>query len=65
MPTSTPRRSRTASLHLVTNKEIVAAFQLNDPSAFAPPKAWFEAPLPNRAAYVKAGQEVKASVGAS
>jgi len=50
---------------LVTNKEIVAAFSLNDPAAFAPPKAWFEAPLPNRAAYVKAGQEVKASVGAS
>jgi hypothetical protein len=42
----------------------VTAFGLNDPSAFAPPKAWFEAPLPNRAAYVKAGQEVKASVGA-
>jgi len=50
---------------LVQNKAIVTAFGLNDPSAFAPPKAWFEAPLPNRAAYVKAGQEVKASVGAS
>ena len=42
---------------LVENKEIVTAFQLDDPTAFAPPeKAWFEAPLPNRAEYVKAGR---------
>ena len=50
---------------LVKSKEIVTAFGLDDPTAFAPPKAWFEAPLPNRAEYVKAGQDVKASVGAS
>jgi spermidine/putrescine transport system substrate-binding protein len=50
---------------LVQSKEIVTAFGLDDPTAFAPPQAWFEAPLPNRAEYVKAGQDVKASVGAS
>ena len=50
---------------LIKDKALLTAFSLNDPTAFAPPRAWFEAPLPNRAEYVKAGQEVKASVGAS
>ena len=50
---------------LIKDKALLTAFSLDDPTAFAPPRAWFEAPLPNRAEYVKAGQEVKASVGAS
>jgi spermidine/putrescine transport system substrate-binding protein len=50
---------------LIKDKALLTAFSLNDPTAFAPPRAWFEAPLPNRAEYVKAGQDVKASVGAS
>ncbi len=49
---------------LIKDKALLTAFSLDDPTAFAPPRAWFEEPLPNRAEYVKAGQEVKASAGA-
>lgn len=45
----------------VKNKDLIKEFSLDDPSAFAPPQAWFEAFLPNRAAYNKAGEEVKAA----
>ncbi len=45
----------------VQNKDLIKEFSLDDPSAFAPPQAWFEAYLPNRAAYNKAGEEVKAA----
>jgi spermidine/putrescine transport system substrate-binding protein len=54
---------------LITNKDLIHAFSLDDPAAWAPPAtpgahgAWFEHPIPNRAAYVKAGQQVKASIG--
>ena len=53
---------------LIKNQALIKAFSLDDPSAFAPPVspgahgAWFEKPLPNRAEYVKAAEEVKASV---
>jgi spermidine/putrescine transport system substrate-binding protein len=50
---------------LIKNKALLTAFSLDDPTAFKPPRAWFETPLPNRAEYTKAGQDVKASVGAS
>ena len=74
-PRRTPRRSPPGSTDvyqyasaqqngvaaLIQNKEMVTAFQLDDPTAFAPPHAWFEAPLPNRAEYVDAAAEVKAS----
>jgi spermidine/putrescine-binding protein len=50
---------------LIKDKALLTAFSLDDPTAFAAPRAWFEQPLPNRAEYVKAGQDVKASVGAS
>jgi len=45
----------------VQNKELIKDFGLDDPTTFAPPKAWLEAYLPNRAAYVKAGEAVKAA----
>ncbi len=50
---------------LIKDKALLTAFSLDDPTAFAAPRAWFEQPLPNRAEYVKAGQAVKASVGAT
>ncbi|MGI9187867.1 MAG: ABC transporter substrate-binding protein [Gaiellales bacterium] len=46
---------------LIQNKDLVEAFQINDPSAWAPPNAWFEAPLPNYKDFVTAGEEVKNS----
>lgn len=46
---------------LIQNKELIEAFSLNDPTAFAPPRAWFEEPLPNRKEYVDAAAEVKAA----
>ena len=46
---------------LITKKELVEAFQINDPEAWAPPNAWFEAPLPNYKDYVSAGEEVKSA----
>ncbi|MCC6224605.1 MAG: extracellular solute-binding protein [Thermoleophilia bacterium] len=46
---------------LVQNKELIAAFSLDDPTAFAPPRAWFEEYLPNRKEYVDAAAEVKAA----
>ena len=53
---------------LIKDKKLIKAFSLDDPTAFAPPVstgahgAWFERPIPNRAEYVKAAEEVKASV---
>jgi spermidine/putrescine-binding protein len=46
---------------LIQNTELIEAFSINDPTAFAPPRAWFEAPLPNRKEYVDAAAEVKAA----
>jgi spermidine/putrescine transport system substrate-binding protein len=46
---------------LIKDKALISAFSLDDPSAFAPPRAWFEKPLDNRKEYVDAGAEVKAS----
>jgi spermidine/putrescine-binding protein len=46
---------------LIKNKALIETFSLNDPAAFAPPRAWFEAPLPNRQEYAEAGEEVKAA----
>jgi spermidine/putrescine transport system substrate-binding protein len=45
----------------IKNTDLIKEFSIDDPTAFAPPKAWLEAALPNRADYVKAGEEVKAS----
>jgi spermidine/putrescine transport system substrate-binding protein len=53
---------------LIKDKALIKAFSLDDPTAFAPPVsagahgAWFERPIANRAEYVKAAEEVKASV---
>jgi spermidine/putrescine-binding protein len=53
---------------LIQDKALIHVFSLDDPAAWAPPVtpgahgAWFEHPIPNRAAYVKAGQAVKQSV---
>lgn len=46
---------------LIKDKALISAFSLDDPSAFEPPRAWFEEPLPNRKEYVDAAAEVKAS----
>jgi spermidine/putrescine transport system substrate-binding protein len=46
---------------LIKDKALIKAFSLDDPSAFAPPRAWFEKPLDNRKEYVDASAEVKAS----
>ena len=46
---------------LIQNKELISAFSLDDPAAFAPPRAWFEEFIPNRKEYVDAAAEVKAA----
>jgi len=46
---------------LIKDKELISIFSLDDPSAFAPPRAWFEQPLPNRQEYSEAGEAVKAA----
>ncbi len=46
----------------VEDQSLVKAFGLDDPSSLDPPKVWKEQYLPNREAYVKAAEEVKASV---
>jgi spermidine/putrescine-binding protein len=46
---------------LIQDKELVKAFSIDDPSAWAAPRTWFEAPLPNYKAVIDAGEEVKAS----
>jgi spermidine/putrescine transport system substrate-binding protein len=46
---------------LIKDKELIGIFSLDDPSAFAPPRAWFEAYLPNRQEYAEAGEAVKAA----
>lgn len=46
----------------VTDKSLVTAFGLDDPTSLDPPKVWKEAYLPNRVAYIKAAEEVKASL---
>ena len=46
---------------LIENKALIETFSLNDPSAFAPPRTWFEAFLPNRQEYAEAGEAVKAA----
>ena len=46
---------------LIKNKELITEFSLDDPTAFSPPRAWFETPLENRKEYVDAGTEVKAA----
>ncbi len=48
-------------MDLIKDKALVTAFQIDDPTAWAPPNAWFEAPLPNYKEFISAGQEVKAS----
>ncbi len=46
---------------LIKDKALITTFSLDDPAAFAPPRAWFEKPLDNRKEYVDAAAEVKAS----
>jgi spermidine/putrescine transport system substrate-binding protein len=46
---------------LIQDKALISAFSLDDPTAFAPPRAWFEEYLPNRKEYVDAAAEVKAA----
>ena len=48
-------------LELIKDKELISIFSLDDPSAFEPPRAWFEQPLPNRQEYAEAGEAVKAA----
>jgi spermidine/putrescine transport system substrate-binding protein len=46
---------------LIKDKELITIFSLDDPSAFAPPRTWFERFLPNRQEYAEAGEAVKAA----
>jgi spermidine/putrescine-binding protein len=46
---------------LIQDKELISIFSLDDPSAFAPPRTWFEKFLPNRQEYAEAGEAVKAA----
>ena len=48
-------------LELIKDKELISIFSLDDPTAFEPPRAWFEQPLPNRQEYTEAGEAVKAA----
>jgi spermidine/putrescine transport system substrate-binding protein len=48
-------------LELIENQDLIKDFSLDDPSAFAPPRTWFERTLPNRQEYAEAGEAVKAS----
>ncbi len=48
-------------MDLIKDKALIKAFEIDNPTAWAPPMAWFEAPLPNYKDFVSAGQEVKAS----
>ncbi|MEY4226490.1 MAG: hypothetical protein RL190_1247 [Actinomycetota bacterium] len=48
-------------MDLIQDKALISAFDIDKPEAWAPPNAWFEAPLPNYREYITAGQEVKAS----
>jgi spermidine/putrescine transport system substrate-binding protein len=48
-------------IDLIKNKALIETFSLDDPTAFAPPRARFETPLPNRQEYAEAGEEVKAA----
>jgi hypothetical protein len=46
---------------LIQDKALVKAFEIDDPAAWSPPKAWFEKPLPNYKDVIAAGEEVKAA----
>jgi spermidine/putrescine-binding protein len=46
---------------LIQDKALITAFEIDKPEAWAPPNAWFEAPLPNYREYITAGQEVKSA----
>ena len=48
-------------MDLIQDKALISAFDIDKPEAWAPPNAWFEAPLPNYKDFVNAGQEVKAA----
>ena len=48
-------------MDLIQDKALISAFDIDKPEAWAPPKAWFEAPLPNYKDFVTAGEEVKSA----
>ncbi len=48
-------------MDLIKNKDLITAFEIDKPEVWAPPNAWFEAPLPNYKEFITAGQEVKAA----
>jgi spermidine/putrescine-binding protein len=48
-------------MDLIQDKALISAFDIDKPEAWAPPKAWFEAPLPNYKDFVSAGEEVKSA----
>ena len=56
-----PAQGAPSVRQLIKTKALIKAFSLDDPTAFAAPRAWFEVPLENRRAYVAAAEEVKAS----
>ncbi|MFN8185754.1 MAG: extracellular solute-binding protein [Gaiellales bacterium] len=46
---------------LIQDQTLIPLLSLDDPSAFEPPRTWFEEPLPNRQEYSEAGEAVKAA----
>jgi len=48
-------------MDLIQDKALISAFEIDNPSAWEPPKAWFEHAIPNYREVIAAGEEVKAS----
>ena len=47
-------------MDLIQDKDLITAFNIDDPEAWEPPRAWWEKPLANTREYIDAGEEVKA-----
>ncbi|MFM8611506.1 MAG: PotD/PotF family extracellular solute-binding protein [Actinomycetota bacterium] len=46
---------------LIEDKELIKAFEIDNPAAWEPPNTWFEHSIPNHREVIAAGEEVKAS----
>jgi len=48
-------------IELIEDKELIKAFEIDNPAAWEPPLTWFEHSIPNHREVIAAGEEVKAS----
>jgi len=48
-------------IDLIQDKELITAFEIDNPAAWEPPNTWFEHSIPNYREVIAAGEEVKAS----